>query len=160
MSRDLTDALSKLFIKLGGKLSDSKENKGPVDYIDDITDIVEPGGGGGGSDSLTVTFTQSEDGESYTCDKSYNDIRTAVENGKMVIGHYHVLYNDGHYYTFIHGNADDNMNPQFHFITSTAMEIEGSLIYSETKEILSIDGNDEVYHTGMHITYDASGDIW
>lgn len=88
MSRDLTDALSKLFIKLGGKTSDSKENKGPVDYIDDITDIVEPGGGGGGSDVYIVNFVDyydEQDVEHYSIDDTFENIVSAYQSGKIVL---------------------------------------------------------------------------
>lgn len=159
MSRDLTDALSKLFIKLGGKTSDSKENKGPVDYIDDITDIVKPDSG---SEFyiVTFTFTDSSDGNPYSCNRSFEDIKTAIKNGKIVMGHYYNSADDAHYYAFISGNANDDRVPSFNFITSTTMEEDGSLIYSETIEVLSIDRNDAIYHTGMDITYDAEGNIW
>lgn len=84
MSRDLTDALSKLFIKLGGKLSDSKENKGPVDYIDDITDIVEPGGGNDSSYFL-VTISYNEDSDNWSADKTFNEIKNAYEKGNLIL---------------------------------------------------------------------------
>lgn len=42
MSKDLTDALSKLYIKLGGETSIIQENKNVMDYIDDITSVVIP----------------------------------------------------------------------------------------------------------------------
>ena len=42
MSKDLTDALSKLYIKLGGENSIIQENKNVMDYIDDITNVVIP----------------------------------------------------------------------------------------------------------------------
>ena len=91
MSRDLTDALSKLFIKLGGKLSDSKENKGPVDYIDDITNIVEPGGGG--SEPLVIegsvsTWPTTDSGSSENIeidDLNVSDLHDAVINHKSII---------------------------------------------------------------------------
>lgn len=87
MSRNLTDALSKLFIKLGGKTSDSKENKGPVDYIDDITDIVEPGGGGGGNISpyFIVSFSYNESTEKYEADKTFAEVKEAYDNGSLII---------------------------------------------------------------------------
>lgn len=98
MSRDLTDALSKLFIKLGGKISDSKENKGPVDYIDDITNIVEPGGGGGGSSDIFIVKILTEgiwnteqenlslvNYSSFSSDKSYDDIVEAYNSGKSIL---------------------------------------------------------------------------
>lgn len=85
MSRDLTDALSKLFIKLGGKLSDSKENKGPVDYIDDITDIVEPGSGGNNPSYFIVTFSYDEDVDKWEADKTFNEIKNAYEKGKLIL---------------------------------------------------------------------------
>lgn len=81
MSRDLTDALSKLFIKLGGKTSDSKENKGPVDYIDDITDIVEPGSSG----AFDVTFSFNESTETWSANKTFTEVKAAYDNGSAII---------------------------------------------------------------------------
>lgn len=88
MSRDLTDALSKLFIKLGGKTSDSKENKGPVDYIDDITNIVEPGDGSGDSGVLLIPYTIGGDettGPIITVSKTFSEMRQAWKDGKTLI---------------------------------------------------------------------------
>lgn len=88
MSRNLTDALSKLFIKLGGKLSDSKENKGPVDYIDDITSIVEPGGGGD-SDIYILEYEfgfDEEDQPVYSVNDTFDNLVNAYKSGKIVLG--------------------------------------------------------------------------
>ena len=63
MSRDLTDALSKLYIKLGGETGIIQENKNVMDYIDDITSIVTPGGGGG--ETVYIYINIGNDGAGY-----------------------------------------------------------------------------------------------
>lgn len=82
MSRDLTDALSKLFLKLGGKTSDSKENKGPVDYIDDITDIVEPSGGG--IEFFDVIYTKASESDDASINKTFEELVAAHKANKII----------------------------------------------------------------------------
>lgn len=101
MSRDLTDALSKLFIKLGGKLSDSKENKGPVDYIDDITGIVEPGGGSIAS-YFVVNFSYNESTEKFESDKTFDEVKAAYDKDSLI------LFSSEDIIDFAHYNSDEN----------------------------------------------------
>jgi len=95
MSRDLTDALSKLYIKLGGQPSESKENKNVMDYIDDITGVVIPieittvvtGTLVAGQTSLTLqneSITTNSFIDIYTSDGT-EWISTTVTAGQIVI---------------------------------------------------------------------------
>ena len=84
MSRNLTDALSKLYIKLGGQTSNIQENKDVVDYIDDITDTVTPGGGGD-SDIFVVEMVPTS-GDSLSSNKTLDEMKEAYASGKKIIG--------------------------------------------------------------------------
>ncbi len=135
MSRDLTDALSKLFIKLGGKLSDSKENKGPVDYIDDITDIVEPGGGGGDNNILVVHPTMSDQG--MVLNKTYSEIDAAATSGKVVFfvapnGSSDILKKDGDYYQWFGFSV--NQNTERTWINGRYYRINSDNIITQSEE--------------------------
>lgn len=64
--------------------------------INDIANGYSSSGGGGGSDPLVVTFTQ---GESWSADKTFNEVKTALVSGKSVVG---CLENNGFYsYLFV-----------------------------------------------------------
>lgn len=151
MSRDLTDALSKLFIKLGGKLSDSKENKGPVDYIDDITDIVEPGGGDSGV--CIVTFTYNDNNE-FVTDKTFNEVLSAHNNGAIVIfrilsddvncndaiaDYWHDNENDIDYFESINFSAQLNEEEAMAYLVPDHISWSSTGIIKETTGQINID---------------------
>lgn len=78
MADKILEALNKLVEKQGGTTEDNKL------IVDAINDLVETGGGSsGGGFVIGVT----EDPETYmaTLDKTFNEIRTALESGANVV---------------------------------------------------------------------------
>lgn len=80
---NLADALKKLYTKLGGTdaLPQGTNN---CTLVDKIADEVSGGGSSGGG-TLLVTETWSEDGKSATLDKTYNQIKSAVDSGQVAL---------------------------------------------------------------------------
>ena len=80
---NLADALKKLYTKLGGTdaLPQGTNN---CTLVDKIADEVSGGGSSGGG-TLIVTETWSADGKSATLDKTYNQIKSAVDSGQVAL---------------------------------------------------------------------------
>lgn len=74
-----TEALKLLYKKLGG--SADVEN---ITAISDMVDLIEDvaGGGGGGASGLVINV-HTDDGLTFTLDKNYSEISSAIENGSV-----------------------------------------------------------------------------
>lgn len=108
MSRTITDALQKVFLKLGGNVQDIQDNKTVTDYVDDLGEVLESlaelpvvtssdngkilkvvdgkwnKGDAPSNEPFIVTITGELDGE-YTIDKTYLQTKEAYLAGKQII---------------------------------------------------------------------------
>lgn len=80
MSKTINEALRNLFLELGGNSSELADNSKISDYIDDLVDVL---GNGGGASIFNVEFA-TEDDETFTCNKTFEEIKEAYDNGSII----------------------------------------------------------------------------
>lgn len=91
--KNLITALKKLYTAFGGQ-EEVKNNA--VDIIDKTADIIEEGSSGGGG-AFVVDYVSTGDGN-YTFSKTWSEIQTAEQSGKIVLlrlnheGHIYISY--------------------------------------------------------------------
>ena len=112
MSRTITDALQKVFLKLGGNVQDIQDNKTVTDYVDDLGEVLEslaelPGvtssdngkilkvvdgkwnkadASGGGIEFFDVNYTKATYGEDVhgSIDKTFYELVAAFKANKII----------------------------------------------------------------------------
>ena len=76
------EALKNLYVTLGGNAADVADLDSNSEMIEALRNVA---GGGGGGGVFTVTFTTT-DGETWTCDKTYAQVKSALESGAFING--------------------------------------------------------------------------
>lgn len=79
--RDITYSSEEVHRKSSEEKYDTAFNKDQKEVLDNFS---PSGGGGGGTEPLIVTATK-DDNEVWTLDKTYNEIKTAVESGRICV---------------------------------------------------------------------------
>ena len=99
------------------------------------------GGGGSGSGQFIVTvYNKGASGASgYEADKTYDEIKAAIDSGAMVLVHYKIGKNASSYKVFYNTSVDDDGTYVF---TRVAPELDGYIyfytiaIYEENGEMV------------------------
>lgn len=117
MSIGINDALSKLYLKLGGNPQDIRENKSITDYIDDLGDVLQslaelPGVSSSDNgkvlkvingtwakgdvpnrnEALVINISFDDDTEEYASDKTIGEIYQAFFENKILYAKYDNTY--------------------------------------------------------------------
>lgn len=124
-----TDALKLLYKKLGGT-ADVDDITAISDMVDLIEDVA--GGGGGGASGLVVSVSGSP--KNMALDKSYNEIKTVLDNGIMPVFKMHM-------------EAEQSTMDMYNFVLLglATGEFEGATVYQAIMRMDSTDGGDPTY---------------
>ncbi len=86
------EALKAVYTAIGGSAADVADVKTTAKVIEKISEIATPGGGGG--NSVIISGTYDEDTGIYSLDKTWNEMRSMLEDGTRVV---HLLSNNEPY---------------------------------------------------------------
>lgn len=125
-----TDALKLLYKKLGG-MADVDNVTAISDMVDLIEDVA--GGGGGGASGMVVSVSGSP--KSMALDKSYNELKTVLDNGIMPVFNMHMEEE---------GQPTFDMY-NFVLLGLVTAEVEGATIYQAILRMDSTDGGDPTF---------------
>ncbi len=124
-----TEALKLLYKKLGGTADVDN-----ITAISDMIDLIEDvAGGGGGASGLLVSVSGSP--KSMALDKSYNELKTVLDNGIMPVFNMHMAEE---------GQPTFDM---YNFVLLGLMtgEAEGTTVYQAILRMDSTDGGDPTF---------------